>query len=522
MGMSYPNRHIDAAERYDKALHKSGKMYPPPAGIPLPKPTVAWPEGNTDMLRDYQQWLLDGGTSRNCIYQIYIPMAGHVLGLNLIPHRQISLDEGLNAALEYIKARQMSAGWTQNCGQALRRFRSYLKLRRGHITFSEVPAVKSTDRYTGNLPGWLVEHLDHMRILAQPNWRASRTQQALLFFWRSHTRLWDWLFVNEHIAVSGGPEVALHIRRHHIYAFIDDRMNAGMATGSINLELRAFQATLRFLQEHEIAVPVAILAMRRLKAKDKLPRFLKDEEVAKLRDYHEKRIKTVTSLQKSRDVLLDRAIFYLMWQAGLRIGEIEDLLLEDVNFGKRQFSVTAGKGIEDRVVYLTDKTVQVLKSYLERRGEGIGKSQDHFFLYRFKGADRKMIQKRINVAGKACGVKVHPHKLRHTFATQLVNAGCPITTIQRLMGHRRLGSTMVYARVHDRTVADDYFKAMLQIERRVNGDEDLSTPEAMRDRLELFLGQMNQLKTGDSPNIPLEKYDELCGQMLELLQRWAL
>ena len=54
--------------------------------------------------------------------------------------------------------------------------------------------------------------------------------------------------------------------------------------------------------------------------------------------------------------------------------------------------------------------------------------------------------------------------LRHTFGTQLVNAGCRITTIQALLGHRRLNSTMTYARVHDHTVAQDYYSAMAVIE----------------------------------------------------------
>jgi hypothetical protein len=57
--------------------------------------------------------------------------------------------------------------------------------------------------------------------------------------------------------------------------------------------------------------------------------------------------------------------------------------------------------------------------------------------------------------------------LRHTFATQLVNAGCRVTTIQALLGHKRLNSTMVYARVHDQTVARDYFEAMAVIEERL-------------------------------------------------------
>ena len=65
------------------------------------------------------------------------------------------------------------------------------------------------------------------------------------------------------------------------------------------------------------------------------------------------------------------------------------------------------------------------------------------------------------------GVKVYPHRLRHTCATQLLNAGCRITSIQRFLGHKRLNTTMIYARAHDQTVADDYFAAMERVEQRL-------------------------------------------------------
>jgi hypothetical protein len=65
------------------------------------------------------------------------------------------------------------------------------------------------------------------------------------------------------------------------------------------------------------------------------------------------------------------------------------------------------------------------------------------------------------------GVKVFPHRLRHTGATQLLNAGCRVTSIQRFLGHKKLSSTMIYARAHDQTVAEDYFAAMQRVEERL-------------------------------------------------------
>ena len=62
--------------------------------------------------------------------------------------------------------------------------------------------------------------------------------------------------------------------------------------------------------------------------------------------------------------------------------------------------------------------------------------------------------------------EVTPHQLRHTYVTQLLNAGCKVTSIQKLLGHQRLNSTMNYARVHDRTVAEDYYRAMQSVEQQ--------------------------------------------------------
>jgi hypothetical protein len=91
----------------------------------------------------------------------------------------------------------------------------------------------------------------------------------------------------------------------------------------------------------------------------------------------------------------------------------------------------------------------------------------HVLLYRNAPIKKDLLHSRIQGAGERVGVKAYPHKLRHTAATQLLNAGCRITSIQKLLGHRRLNSTLIYARVHDQTAADDYYAAMAHIEARL-------------------------------------------------------
>ena len=162
--------------------------------------------------------------------------------------------------------------------------------------------------------------------------------------------------------------------------------------------------------------------------------------------------------------MLDRAAFLLLWQSGMRVGEVEELRLENLDLPARRLTVRQSKGMKDRTVFMTDTSVQALLEYLAVRGPG---PTDHVFLYRNQPVCKDLIRGRIKAAGERVGVKVYPHRLRHTAATQLLNAGCRVTSIQKFLGHKKLNTTMIYARVHDQTAADDYYAAMSQVEKRL-------------------------------------------------------
>jgi hypothetical protein len=112
-------------------------------------------------------------------------------------------------------------------------------------------------------------------------------------------------------------------------------------------------------------------------------------------------------------------------------------------------------------------------------------------------------------------VKVYPHRLRHTAATQLLNAGCRVTSIQRFLGHKELSTTMVYARVHDQTVADDYYAAMREVEKRLDlpAQKEVSAPIGESERIHL-LELTTQL---EQPVLNLNARLEIAAQMREAL-----
>jgi site-specific recombinase XerD len=451
MAMNVPSS--PTAERYDRALRGAHHSRLPP-DYPVPQSTSAWPAENVALLERYHEWLSSSGTSENVLFQVYIPIAGHALGLNLKPHPELDIDADLERALDYVEAKQTSDQWVKMCRNGLDRFRRFLRQERGQVEVALRPLNR--ERYCTELSDWVVEQLERYQHLKQANWRQSRLNEQITRFWSGHSRLWRWLCARRPIASP------MDVKRQDLLDYMDHGLTAGYATSTINQDVRYFRAFLLFLQEQEYDIPQALLRLPDLKEPDRLPRFLTDEQVAKLRDDFEQRVVEAPSDYKRRDALLDRAAFYLLWQGGLRLGEVEDLLLDDLDLAGRKLTVRQGKGRKDRTVYLADTAVRALQDYLAVRGMG---PTDHAFFYRNLPVRKDLIRERIKAAGKRVGVKVTPHCLRHTFGTQLINAGCRVTTIQKLMGHRRLNATMIYARVHDRTVAEDYYAAMAQIEK---------------------------------------------------------
>ena len=95
-----------------------------------------------------------------------------------------------------------------------------------------------------------------------------------------------------------------------------------------------------------------------------------------------------------------------------------------------------------RAVYLSETVVRTLLEYLAVRGPA---DSDHVFIYRNRALRKDLIRSRIKAAGERVGVKVYPHRLRHTCTTQLLNTVCKVTSIQQFQGYKRLNSTMIYA-----------------------------------------------------------------------------
>ena len=409
------------------------------------------------MYREFRDWLREGGAAIHASETIYLPAAGLVLGLNLKPHGKISLKGDLEKAVVFTRLRGVGENKIKVTGHGVEKFRKFLRWKRG---LGEPVRIREYDvaSRTQGLPEWLVQELQRYQHYRQRNWRQARLYNQIANFWHKHLHTWTYLCF-EH-----GVEKLEDIHLSQLTAMIAKDVKAGYSVSTINVFILLWKGFLAFLRSEGHPVPQALFLVKTIKQPDSLPRYLKDEEIAKLRNEIERQVRDAGDHSHLRDALLMRANFYLLWQAGLRLGEVEDMLLSDLDITGKRITVRNSKGMKDRTVYLTPKVIRALQEYLVVRGPS---STEHLFLYKHVAMKHTLVAKRIKDLGKRVGVKVTPHRLRHSAATQLLNAGCRITSIQKILGHKTLDTTLRYARAYDETVADEFYAAMERVEQRL-------------------------------------------------------
>ncbi len=190
------------------------------------------------------------------------------------------------------------------------------------------------------------------------------------------------------------------------------------------------------------------------KADEPLPRFLDDPTYAKF----------MATLQKDTN-LRRRVIVELLARTGMRVGEIGGLR-DDAVFrlgDERWLRIPVGKLHNDRTVPLHPVLAELITDYRERRGP----SASGLLVVRDDGQpfDRRTIHRYVATVAKRAGTgHVHPHQLRHTLATHCINRGMSLEAIAAMLGHRSPRMTLVYARISNDSVAEQYFKATQVVE----------------------------------------------------------
>lgn len=248
-----------------------------------------------------------------------------------------------------------------------------------------------------------------------------------------------------------------------VLSFIDYLLDKHLQPKTINCYLDGIRDFYDYLiNEEQIPMINPVKRGYALRLSRPLPRYLRDEEIPRL-----------FSVIDSRR---DRAMFMVMLRCGLRIEEVAQLTLAALDLPRSQVFIYEGKGAKDRVVYLSNDAYRALVQYLRIRPSSRAKKLFLVEKGRFKGKPLSVrgIQKRMEAYARKAGVKVSCHQLRHTMATQLLNADADLVTIQDLLGHTRIKTTQRYCRVSNLKVQRDYHKAMAVVMQRLGGDQTMA------------------------------------------------
>ena len=227
--------------------------------------------------------------------------------------------------------------------------------------------------------------------------------------------------------------------------YLSKRKKEGLAASSIRQNVVSLKIFFRFLCNNKILSEDIAEGLFSPKPEQLLPKTINQKDVKKL----------LESIQTSDPLgMRDRALIELLYSSGLRLGEIMEALLENLYLEEGHIRVT-GKGNKTRIVPIGKKALEEINNYLDKGRKKLvnSKSTSHIFLsIRGKKLSPSRIWQIVKERSKRADIKspIHPHQLRHSFATHLLSGGADLRIIQELLGHADISTTQTYTHVDEK------------------------------------------------------------------------
>lgn len=240
------------------------------------------------------------------------------------------------------------------------------------------------------------------------------------------------------------------VRGEDISDWLDSLSRTGYSPASQARKLSAIRHCARFLISEKVLKSDFTELLASPKLDRKLPETLSAEEVDALLD---------APSRHSPQGLRDRAFLELMYSSGLRVTELCNLSLHDIDLDEGFLRVQAGKRGKDRLIPVGQQAVEAVQQYLHNGRPDLVRPKtgsDLFLSNRGSGMSRKTVWHWIKVYAERAGIKkpVKPHLLRHSFATHLLSNGADLRAIQEMLGHSDIGTTEIYTRVDTKRLVD--------------------------------------------------------------------
>ncbi|HUV57126.1 MAG TPA: tyrosine recombinase XerC [Dehalococcoidales bacterium] len=253
------------------------------------------------------------------------------------------------------------------------------------------------------------------------------------------------------------------VDRHVLRGYLSHLMEEGFVKSSIARKLSAIRSFYRYLLREGVvsASPVADTSP---KLDKRLPTFLTLEEIERLL-----KAPDLSTPQGQRD----RALLELLYASGLRVSEVVSLNLGQIDLDTGEIRVR-GKGSKERITLMGKPAINALTTYLNQGRPKLlsTRGSSALFLNRYGGrltvrSVQKTLEKYAKIAN--VGKRVHPHMLRHTFATHLLDGGADLRVVQELLGHANLSSTQIYTHVTKSQARKVYLAAHPMARGKSNG-----------------------------------------------------
>ena len=477
---------------------------------PIVKSYWDWFPANRGFYDHFRRWLREGGYGESalCLYSVAARLA---LGYLDRPYWEIDLHadpstgsgRDLDRVREYIAAHYESAGTRSSYLKGIAKLEEYLR-QRCHRAKPEKQV--NWAYFLDPLPGWLAQDVRAYVAHRSRAWLPEERYRATCTTLSHLTLFLRWAAENTPLTHIADLTPALW------FEYLDERLQAGRAPATVNGELSQLQHLLRFLAEQGRPVCRRTLRVRPLKEGPHLPKDVPLDQPRRLLDQIE-----IDAASHHAGIhrmgVMDRAWFLAMLHSGLRVGEVRRMRFSHLDLEARRVRIEQSKGLKDRIVCLSEATVNGLRSYLGVRGPA---PSDHVFTFRHQPLSGSYCYQRLRTYGERCGVRVTPHRLRHSCATLLLNAGAPILTVQAILGHKQIDTTLSYARLYDGTVAADYYRAMSEIEARMALTESTEDPPPTGGQL---LALVDALRAGTLTEAQRETVRVLRAGILALVER---
>ena len=243
------------------------------------------------------------------------------------------------------------------------------------------------------------------------------------------------------------------ISKEEIRILLKEETDYGESKSSIYRMLSALRHLYSFLETNSIVDNNPFKSIRNPKKDKKLPNFLQYEELTTI----------INSISLDTPLnIRNRLIIELLYASGIRVSELVNLKIKDINFDTREIRVL-GKGSKERITFYGEYCEEILNLYLDNARDELLKKNNNDYLILNKYGNKittRGIEIIINKLIDELSIKHHisPHVLRHTFATDLLNNGADLKSVQELLGHSSLSTTEIYTHITSERLRSVYLK----------------------------------------------------------------